>query len=147
LIHDLLNAAAGLGVTSAGSPTPLPAGVPVQMRGPGLTDLAATVRDWSGALVSARPATAVELALPASATGGERTASAVNLPDDPRSVLIVWAECGSDTAGTLTVTSDRSVVLLAGPGRTDCGQPGARRGAVLTFGSDVPAGIAALAGF
>lgn len=129
-----------------GSFAPLPAAVRVLMRGAGLADASVAIRDWSGGLVSARPATAAELALPGAATGADRSSGAAVLPGDPRSLLVVWAECGSDRSGNLIVTADRSVVLLVADGRTDCGQPGARRGAVLTFGAAVPSGVTAIAG-
>ena len=61
-------------------------------------------------------------------------------------MLIVWAECDSDTTGTIVVTADRLAVLLQAVTRTDCGEPGARRGAVLTFTSAVPPTIQAIAG-
>ena len=124
---------------------PLPNPVPVKMHGAGLVDATMSVRDWSGLLASARPATDAELALKGSETGPAHGAAAV-LPSDPRSVLIVWAECGSDTAGTIVVTKDRQTVLLQAASRTDCGEPEARRGAVLTFTSAVPPTIQALAG-
>jgi hypothetical protein len=130
----------------ASSAPPLPKGVAVAMRGPGLADLAATIRDWSGELREARPATNDELALPGAETGNGHNAAALVLPNDPRSVLIVMAECGSDRTVTVTVTEDRQSVLLLAASRTDCRQPGARRGAVLTFRSDVPSDITAFAG-
>jgi len=68
------------------------------------------------------------------------------LPNDPRSVLVVMAECGSDRSVTVTITANRMAVLLLAADRTDCGNPGARRGAVLSFTSDVPADITAFAG-
>ena len=40
-----------------GSPPPLPEAAAVTMRGNGLPDLAASIHDWSGELLSARPAT------------------------------------------------------------------------------------------
>jgi len=130
----------------AGTAPPLPNGIAVAMRGSGLADLAATIRDWSGDLRAARPATNDELALPGAATGNEHNAAALVLPNDPRSVLIVMAECGSDRSVTVTVTKDRTSVLLLAASRTDCRQPGARRGAVLTFRSAVPSDITAFAG-
>jgi hypothetical protein len=116
------------------------------MRGDDLPDLAATIRDWSGEMLSARPATDDELGLPGSETGNGSNAAAVVLPDDPRSVLVVMAECGSDPTATLTITADRAVVLLYVASRDECGKPGARRGAVLMFKSDVPAEITAVTG-
>ena len=56
------------------------------------------------------------------------------------------AECGSDRSVTVTVTDDRELVLLLVASRTDCGQSGAPRGAVLTFQSDVPPDITAITG-
>jgi hypothetical protein len=131
---------------AAGSPPPRPNGVEVAMRGGSLADLAATIHDWSGELVQARPATADELALPGSETGNGTNAAALVLPNDARSVLVVMAECGSDRSVSVTITADRKALLLLAADRTDCGNPGARRGAVLTFGSDVPAEITAYAG-
>jgi hypothetical protein len=116
------------------------------MRGGSLPDLAATIHDWSGELVQARPATADELALPGSETGNGTNATALVLINDARSVLVVMAECGSDRRVTVTITADREAVLLLAADRTDCGSPGARRGAVLSFRSDVPAEITAFAG-
>ncbi len=124
----------------------LPSPVPVKMHGAGLPDASMTIRDWSSELLSARPATAAELAIPGSRTGPEQTGAAAVLPSDPRSVLIVWAECGSDTSGIVVITKDRQTVLLMARSRLDCQQPGARRGAVLTFGTDVPDAIHAIAG-
>jgi hypothetical protein len=129
-----------------GSFPPLPTSIPVLMRGQGLADASMSIRDWSGDVMSARPATDGELALPAAATGGEKSAAAAILPSDHRSVLIVWAECGSDTAGVMVVTKDRRTVLVQAAARTDCQKPGARRGAVLTFGSTVPATVTTIAG-
>ena len=131
---------------AAGSPPPLPEGVAVTMSGKGLPDLAASIYDWSGELLSARPATDLELALPGSETGNGTNAAALVLPSDARSVLVVMAECGSDRSVTVTITADRKAVLLLAADRTDCGNPGARRGAVLSFRSDVPADITAFAG-
>lgn len=125
---------------------PLPSSVAVKMHAAGLADASMAIRDWSGLLQSARPATGAELAIKGAATGADHSAAAAVLPTDPRSVLIVWAECGSDTKGTVIVTKDRQTVLVQGAPRTDCQQPGGRRGAVLTFSSDVPATISALAG-
>jgi hypothetical protein len=130
----------------AGSPPPLPAGVSVAMSGKDLPDLATTIRDWSGELIRARPATAAELALPGSETAKGSNAAALVLPDDPRSLLVAMAECGSDRTATLTVTADREAILLLAANRTRCAQPGARRGAVLTFQSDVPSDTQAFAG-
>ncbi len=45
----------------------------------------------------------------------------------------------------MTVTKDREAILLLTE-RRSCREPGARRGAVLTFRSDVPADITAFAG-
>jgi hypothetical protein len=118
----------------------------LEMAGDDLPALAATVRDWSGQLVDARPATNEELALTGSETGNGSNASALVMPDDPRSVLVVMAECGSDETVEVTITADRLSVLLVAGSRTDCDQPGARRGAVLTFESDVPADIEAFTG-
>jgi hypothetical protein len=131
---------------AAGSPPPLPEGVAVTMSGKGFADLAASIYDWSGELLSVRPATDAELALPGSETGNGTNAAALLLPDDPRSVLVVMAECGSDRNVTVTITADRTAILLLAADRTDCGNPGARRGAVLSFRSDVPAAITAFAG-
>ncbi len=125
---------------------PLPQPVPVEMHGAGLADATMAVRDWSGLLTSARPATDAELAIKGAETGPDRSGAAAVLPTDPRSVLTVWAECGSDTTGTIVVTKDRQTVLLQAASRTDCGEPGARRGAVLTFTSAVPPTIQAIAG-
>jgi hypothetical protein len=133
-------------VPPPGKPPRLPDPVAVSMRGDGYADLASSIIDWSGELLSARPATDEELALPGSETGDTSNAAALILPDDPRSVLVVMAECGSDKTATVTVTADRTAVLLLAANRTDCLQPGARRGAVLTFQSDVPAQITAFAG-
>jgi len=118
----------------------------VSMTGNGLPDLAASIYDWSGELLNATPATAAQLALPGSETGKGANAAALVLPNDARSVLVVMAECGSDKSVAVTVTADRTAVLLLAADRTDCGNPGARRGAVLTFKSDVPADITAFAG-
>jgi len=131
---------------AAGSPPPLPEAAAASMSGNGLRDLAASIVDWSGELVSARPATDAELALPGSETGNGSNAAALVLPNDPRSVLVVMAECGSDRSVTVTITANRMAVLLLAADRTDCGNPGARRGAVLSFTSDVPADITAFAG-
>lgn len=125
---------------------PSPEPVPVKMHGPGLADATMAVRDWSGLLATVRPATDAELAIKGSETGPDHTGAAAVLPSDPRSVLIVWAECGSDTTGTIVVTKDQQTVLLQAVSRTDCGKPGARRGAVLTFTSAVPPTIQAIAG-
>ena len=127
------------------STPPLPAPVVVAMHGRGVVDARMAIYDWSGLLRSARPATAAELALPGSATGRGRTGVAVILPSDSRSLLLVWAECGSDTSGTISVTADRSTVILHAAPHYNCGQPGARRGAVLTFASPVPAAVQAVA--
>ena len=116
------------------------------MRGKGLPNLAASIYDWSGELLNARPATDLELALPGSETGNGTNAAALVLPNDPRSVLVVMAECGSDQSVTVTITADRTAVPLLAADRTDCRNPGARRGAVLSFRSDVPAEITAFAG-
>jgi hypothetical protein len=131
---------------AAGSPPPLPDAIAVTMRGKGLPDLAASIHDWSSELLSARPATDLELALPGGDTGNGTNVAALVLPSDARSVLVVMAECGSDRSVTVTITADRKVVLLLAADRTDCGNPGARRGAVLSFRSDVPAEITAIAG-
>jgi hypothetical protein len=131
---------------AAGQPPVLPEPITGAMAGPNLPDLAATIRDWSGELVSARPATDAELSLPGSGTRDGTNAAALVLPNDPRSVLIVQAECGSDQKVRVTITADREFVLLLAADRTDCGKPGARRGAVLTFDSDVPEGITAVTG-
>ena len=125
---------------------PAPASVSVKMQGQGLADATMTVRDWSGLLASARPATDAELAIRGSETGADRAGAAAVLPTDPRSALIAWAECGSDRMGMIVVTADRLTVLLLAVSRTDCGEPGARRGAVLTFTSAVPPTIQAIAG-
>ena len=116
------------------------------MRGNALPDLAATIRDWSGAMVGARPATDEELALPGSKAGNGTNAAALVLPNDPRSVLVVMAECGSDRTVKVIVTADRTAVLLLAASRSECRNPGARRGAVLIFRSDAPADITAFAG-
>ena len=131
---------------AAGSPPRLPDAVAVNMRGDSLSDLAASVFDWSGELLNARPATDAELALPGGETGNGTNAAALVLPNDPRSVLVVMAECGSDRSVTVTITADRNAVLLLAADRTDCGKPGARRGAVLSFRSDVPADITTFTG-
>jgi hypothetical protein len=135
-----------LSLPIAGAPPPLPEATSVSMSGPNLADLTATIRDWSGELLSARPATAEELALPGSETRSGSNSAALVLPNDPHSVLIVMAECGSDRRAALTITADREVVLLLAADRNDCGNPGARRGAVLTFTSDVPSGVTAITG-
>jgi hypothetical protein len=44
------------------------------------------------------------------------------------------------------VTSDRKTVLIQASARTDCGQPGARRGAILPYTNPVPDDIAAISG-
>jgi hypothetical protein len=127
---------------AAGTPPHLPPPVSVVMRGPDLAGLDVTIRDWSGKLASARSATEAELSLPGSETGNGRNSAALVIPGQPHSVLVVWAACGSDQAGTMTVTSDRQAVLLLAH-RSICRQPGARRGAVLTYRDDVPTGITA----
>jgi hypothetical protein len=132
---------------AAGSAPPLPEGLAVSMRGKDLPNLAATIHDWSGELLSARPATDEELALPGSETGNGTNAAALVMPDDARSVLVVMAECGSDPSVSVSLAADRMAILLIAANRTDCGKPGARRGAVLSFGSDVPPETAAFAGF
>src|SRR5204863_9167596 len=130
----------------AGPPPSLPPAINAQMRGSGIAPAQVAIHDWSGLLVSARPATDAELAAPGAATGQDHTAAARVLSGDPKSVLIVWAECGSDASGTIVVTQDRGSVLIKSSARTDCGQPGARRGAVLTFHSEVPPTISAVTG-
>jgi hypothetical protein len=125
---------------------PLPQPVRVEMHGQGLPDAAMTVRDWSGLLAAARPATDAELAIAGAETGPDQGGATAVLPSDPRAALIVWAECGSDATGTIVVTKDRQTVLLQAEARTDCGEPGARRGAVLTFTSAVPPAIQTIAG-
>jgi hypothetical protein len=132
---------------SPAGPLPsLPPALGAEMHGPGIAPAQVTIHDWSGLLASARPATAAELAAPGADTGQDHAAAARTLRPDPRSVLIVWAECGSDSSGTVVVTKDRGSVLVKGSPRTDCGQPGARRGAVLTFTSAVPPAISAVTG-
>ena len=131
---------------AAGSAPPIPPGVAVSMRGKDLPNLAALIHDWSGELLSARPATDEELALPDSETGNGKNSAALVMPSDARSVLVVMAECGSDRSVTVSITADRMAILLMAADRTDCGKPGARRGAVLSFGSDVPPDIAAFTG-
>lgn len=125
---------------------PLPSPVPVTMHGAGLADASVSIRDWSGLLESARPATDADLAIKGAETGLDHNGAALILPSDPRSALVVWAECGSDTSGTLVVTEDRQTVLLRAVSRIDCSAPGARRGAVLTFTSALPPTIQAIAG-
>jgi hypothetical protein len=139
----------GTGDTSyplSGSLPPLPRAVNAEMHGPGIAPAQIAIHDWSGLLVSARPATDAELAAPGADTSQDHAAAARVLSADPRSALIVWAECGSDSSGTVVVTKDRGNVLIKGSPRTDCGQPGARRGAVFTFASPLPTGIQAISG-
>jgi hypothetical protein len=130
----------------AGAIPASPPAVTVQMHGPGLAPVDIAIHDWSGLLVSPRPATDAELAAPGADTGGDHTAAARILAADPRSVLIVWAECGSDWKATAVITKDRESALIKGAPRTNCGQPGARRGAVLTFSSPLPKDMQAITG-
>ena len=127
----------------AGSPPPLPRPIESELHGPGLAPVAASVRDWSGDLVDMRPATADELA---AADGVAPPAGAQVLPGDPRALLIVWAECGSDSDAIVVVTHDRRTVLIKAPSRNECRDPGARRGGVLTFSTDVPIDVVAVGG-
>jgi len=130
----------------AGAVPALPPVVNAEMHGPGLAPVEIAIHDWSGLLESARPATDAELEAPGAETDSDHAAAVRVLSADPRSVLVVWAECGSDSSATIVITKDRGSVLIKGAPRTDCGQPGARRGAVITFRTSAPQAIEAITG-
>lgn len=140
---DVFGPESGDDSVGPGGPLPsLPPAIRSEMRGPGLAPATILVRDWSELLVSARPATDAELAAAADLVP---PVGARPLPGDLQSLLVVWAECGSDTGVTLVVTRDRSTVLIKADSRTDCVDPGARRASVLTFGTAVPPKVGAVA--
>jgi hypothetical protein len=122
----------------AGTFAPSPVAMSVTIPLDASHSLAVTIRDASGSLVSARPATETELA---ATPGGPPSAAAAFNPGGAASpeLTLVWAGGICDTTAAVDIASDvRSITVAPGPvGSCDSTYVG--RGLVLTFRSAIDA--------